>query len=534
WVSNQQDEALIKIAPDRSVHTYLELTSVRFVVENEEITYLAGEEGVLYACSEEGDYQAIPLDFALPKPDIFDMAFTSDSIFLATEKGIFTVGKSQLIDPTVTPHLKVAGNVESIAIDQDGVVWFAHPKGLSKLEKGEQVTFNRSQGLPSQYIVQRGLLIDANNQLWVCTSKGLATLTEGTIGIYQTPKPALVTCISNNQDLPVKDYNLGSFFYNSAIGLDFLSMAFPANSVQYRARLMQDDQLVKQEISDGTVSFFGLEIGDYTLQIQAKQPGAKWSDPVAYTFTVVKKWHQTSWFILLIASILVGMIYLIIGLYNRNLRQTNEKLELLVKERTASLENQKNELLQNQQQIVVQQRELINKNEVLSETQKALTNSEIQFLELKRDQMRRELELKTKQLTTHALSILQKNQYLLEISQSLDELGNTKGEKEISSAVRKMSQHIRNSIKQDQRWDEFRLYFEQVHADFYAKLKLSFPKLTNQDLKQCALVKLNLSLEDSATILGVSSESVRISRYRIQKKMGMSSQAAFYEYLVKL
>ena len=132
-----------------------------------------------------------------------------------------------------------------------------------------------------------------------------------------------------------------------------------------------------------------------------------------------------------------------------------------------------------------------------------------------------------------SLQFLQKNQYLLEISKSLDELGKEKDQKEIVKSVRQISQKIKNSLKQNDRWEEFRLYFEQVHSDFYAKLKISFPNLTPNDLKQCALVKLNLSLDESAALLGVSAESVRISRYRIQKKMGMSAQASFYEYLVK-
>ena len=535
WVSNQQDGPILKINSEGQVSYFPEWDKVRFVKESENKTLFGGEAGTFLIHTEAEGFQSISLDFAASKPDIFDLALSEDSIYLATSKGIYVAAKDQVEENEGIRVLPlVSDHVESIVRDKRGVIWFSHPRGLSKLENGVRLSFDRSQGLPSNYIIKRGLLVDHSNRLWVCTSKGLATLTPGALASFPTPQPTIVACNSNNQEIPVQGYDLGSFYYNSTIGLELLSLTYPSSSIQYQVRLLEEGQLLNQQITDGFLTLFGLQAGAYQLEIQAKQTGAEWSAPVQYVFSIRKKWYQTNWFRILLVLASIGLIYSLIFLYNRNLRQANEKLESLVSERTASLEAQKNELLQTQQQILAQQNELINKNEVLSETQKALNHSEIQFLELKRDQMRRELDLKTKQLTTHALSILQKNQYLLELSESLDELGKKKGDKEIASEVRKMSQHIRNSIKQDARWEDFRLYFEQVHDDFYAKLKISFPKLTNQDLKQCALVKLNLSLEDSATILGVSSESVRVSRYRIQKKMGMSSQAAFYEFLVKL
>jgi len=193
-----------------------------------------------------------------------------------------------------------------------------------------------------------------------------------------------------------------------------------------------------------------------------------------------------------------------------------------------------NELIENQRQIITQQKELIQKNTNLTETQKALNASEIQYLELKKNQMQLELDLKAKQLTTHTLNLVEKNQLLLEISKTLETLSKNKDNKETTQNIRKLSQQIKNSIKNDNHWESFRLYFEQVHSDFYTKLKVAYPNLTTNDLKQCALVKLNLSLEDSATLLGVSSESVRISRYRIQKKMDLTSQVSFYDFLMRL
>ena len=534
WVSSQEEGPIIRIDPQGNVSSFEDLEKVQFVDENENTVYFLGNDGAFFIQNSESPLKHITLPFSQPNPNINDVAFSADSMYLATNRGIFVLAKSQIQSENISIRQINNDQVESIVLDKNGVIWFSDVKGLNRLDNSEQLSFNRSHGLPSKYIIRRGLLIDHTNQLWICTAKGLATLKTDFGDAHQTPQPAIVGCFNNNEGIPVRDYDLGSFMYNTNISLDILALTYPTNSVKYQTKLTRNGRVVEQKTSEGLVSFFDLPTGNYELSIKAKQTGANWSQPVIYTFQISKEWYQTIWVKILMVLGFLGLIYWGIQVYNRNLWKANEKLEKLVQDRTATLEAQKNELIQNQQQIVAQQKELISKNEVLSETQKALSNSEIQFLELKREQLRRELDVKTKQLTTHALSILQKNQFLLEISKALDELGKNKDEKAITKSVKGISKKIQNSIKQNDRWEEFRLYFEQVHGDFYAKLKISFPELTNNDLKQCALVKLNLSLEDSATLLGVSSESVRISRYRIQKKMKMSSQAAFYEYLVKL
>ena len=102
------------------------------------------------------------------------------------------------------------------------------------------------------------------------------------------------------------------------------------------------------------------------------------------------------------------------------------------------------------------------------------------------------------------------------------------------SELKDINKELELALKKDKKWEEFKLYFEQVYTGFYSKLKLNYPELTSNDLRHCALTRLNLSLEESGTLLGISPESVRMSRFRIQKKMQLSSQQAFVEFLMKM
>jgi DNA-binding CsgD family transcriptional regulator len=83
---------------------------------------------------------------------------------------------------------------------------------------------------------------------------------------------------------------------------------------------------------------------------------------------------------------------------------------------------------------------------------------------------------------------------------------------------------IDESFRLDKDWDEFKLYFEQVYVDFYQSLHEKYPDLTNTELRHCALIKLNLSISECANILGISPESVKISRFRLKKKMNLETQ----------
>lgn len=74
---------------------------------------------------------------------------------------------------------------------------------------------------------------------------------------------------------------------------------------------------------------------------------------------------------------------------------------------------------------------------------------------------------------------------------------------------------------QDKNWDDFRVIFEKVHEHFFDSLKKYANNLTSSDFRLVALLKMNLSSADIATLLGISQDSLRISRYRLRKKLNL-------------
>ncbi len=67
--------------------------------------------------------------------------------------------------------------------------------------------------------------------------------------------------------------------------------------------------------------------------------------------------------------------------------------------------------------------------------------------------------------------------------------------------------------------DLFKLYFEQINESFFDKLKKINPALTGNDYKLCALIKLNMSVKEMASVLNISADSLKNGRYRLKKKL---------------
>lgn len=102
---------------------------------------------------------------------------------------------------------------------------------------------------------------------------------------------------------------------------------------------------------------------------------------------------------------------------------------------------------------------------------------------------------------------------LTEISNSPEDL-----QKNLHTVIHSLKHSLNNSIKKD-----FDYYFLQVHPKFYDKLLEKHPTLTQYDLRLCALVKLNLTTKDISTILNINSDSVKMARKRLRKKLNMTN-----------
>ncbi len=165
-------------------------------------------------------------------------------------------------------------------------------------------------------------------------------------------------------------------------------------------------------------------------------------------------------------------------------------------------------------------------------------NSEIQkqkniIRKKEEEQLKKELEIKTKQLAAHALNMMQKNTLLKDISDQITE--KTKNNYSVNKQdLISIKKHLEKGLKIDEDWKIFKIYFEQINDSFFLKLKKINPNLTGNDFKLSALLKLNMSLKEMASVLHITPNSVKNARYRLKKKLHLSENEDLKKFISEL
>lgn len=172
------------------------------------------------------------------------------------------------------------------------------------------------------------------------------------------------------------------------------------------------------------------------------------------------------------------------------------------------------------------------KTKQLYETEKKLMATELEKNQVEQQKLIEDVEHKTKQLTTHALNMMQKNKLLQEVNGSIADI--LKKPDNLEESFRKLKRQINRSIKADDDWDVFKMYFEQINAHFFDKLLEINPDLTNHDLRLCALIKLNLNIKESAAVLNLSPNSIKSARYKLRKKLALKTEDDLSGFIQKI
>jgi tetratricopeptide (TPR) repeat protein len=132
------------------------------------------------------------------------------------------------------------------------------------------------------------------------------------------------------------------------------------------------------------------------------------------------------------------------------------------------------------------------------------------------------LEIKDRELTVNLISLIKKNELLTEISNKLAHLESNAAGKESKDTIAKIRQELRNSIN-DKMFNEFSQRFKEVHAGFYEKLLLTYPELSQNELKLCAFLRLNMSSKDIAELTGQQVTAIDKARFRLREKLNLAN-----------
>lgn len=155
--------------------------------------------------------------------------------------------------------------------------------------------------------------------------------------------------------------------------------------------------------------------------------------------------------------------------------------------------------------------------------------------ELRKKQMKLDLEHKAEDLAASTMNVIRKNEILLEIDTELEKVAENMAEDRNKSLkiLSRIRHQIHDNIQHDNAWKTFEQNFDVVYDDYLKRLSQRYPQLTVSDKKMCAYLKMDLSSKEIAPLLNITVRSVEMTRYRLRKKLGLSREDNLTEFLQK-
>lgn len=157
-----------------------------------------------------------------------------------------------------------------------------------------------------------------------------------------------------------------------------------------------------------------------------------------------------------------------------------------------------------------------------NQRRKHLHKHELLNLQLKEKQA--ELALANTQLENFASNISEKNKLLETLQRQF-------GEESNNEALLQLQQ---STILTDEEWEKFRLVFEKVHGGYLNRLRDKLPGLSPAETRYMALAKLKLTNKEMAATLGVSPQAIRVTTFRLRKKLQLPEDGGLDELVASI
>lgn len=158
-----------------------------------------------------------------------------------------------------------------------------------------------------------------------------------------------------------------------------------------------------------------------------------------------------------------------------------------------------------------------------------------QIAELKEEHYNKEIEIKKKELISKSMILINFNNILQNYLEKIKKVSNKNCKSDCNSynLLKQFAKEIVN-INNDNIWKEFEYHFEQIHHTFYENLAKQFPDLSQNEMKLCAYIRLNLVTKDIAAITRQSVRSIEVARTRLRDKLGLKGTSEdIFGFLMK-
>lgn len=444
-------------------------------------------------------------------------------IVVGTEKGVYEYNSEKDIFEIANNYASLIGNqsIRYLKEDKEGNIWFIHEKVLGVIDytgKQPQVIYipelNAKMLSGFEYIYA----IDGNN-IFLGGEKGFYHINYEK---YKKQAPSLNVQIRSVHIIDNEDSTLfGGYFKDvndiqlqdpknaphisyrfKTMHFDYTSIAFGfQNNLEYSYRLKGFEDSWSTWTKRTEKEYTNLAPGNYTFEVKVRNNLGNESTISSYQFTIDAPWYRTL-FAYLLYCIAFGF-----GAYKLHIYQRT-KFKL-------------------QQQKYEQEQERLRYIHELE-----INKSESDLINVQNEKLEVEIEFKNSELASSAMHIVKKGELLTKIKSELGSIIKKIDNEYAIAELKKMVKALNEDENLDQEWEYFTKHFDKVHSDFIVKLKEKHNNISNNELKLCAYLRMNLSTKEIAQLMNISVRGVEISRYRLRKKLNLATDTNLFDYLL--
>lgn len=141
----------------------------------------------------------------------------------------------------------------------------------------------------------------------------------------------------------------------------------------------------------------------------------------------------------------------------------------------------------------------------------------------------KEILFKQRELAAQTLHLVHKNTLMTDVNDILQQVNTD--ENSFSQAYKRIKGLMNIDEEAQKDWQAYKAYFTEVYHDFDTRFQQEFGEMSDSELKLASLLKMKLSTKEIAAILHVQPESIRKSKYRLKKKLGLDKETDLGSFL---
>ncbi|HEX6430861.1 MAG TPA: triple tyrosine motif-containing protein [Niastella sp.] len=514
-------------------NVYVPFESARFVIKNNNTIWALHPYRGLYMVSFNEQKMPVATSYIDRKKILSKnhnyLYRIAGRVVLATDNGFFELDAAgnDFVPSDYFNKLFGSLRVDYLKEDQAGNIWFCSNKRVGVVDRSEG--HHRLIYIPEidGKIMPDGFehinIIDSNNVL-IAAEKGFFHINYARYKKSKYPVTSLIRMVQRsgkNENLLYGGYvEPGKKWPEPNVNYSFNSLYFQCSAVLYgQQENISYSYFLKGFDEDWSVwthkaerEFTNLPPGHYIFQVRSRNNFDNESPVASFSFTILPPWYRTWWAYTLYFCVFATLMY---WFYKWQHRQF--------------LRREQQKLLQQQQQYDEKQKQL----KILHELE--MGKSEQEIIRLTNEKLHADIEHKNSQLASTAMNLVRQMSVFSKIKDDLNEFKNNEAFKTSSKEFEKIIRLIDNELDITQEWEQFTEHFDQVHANFLKKLKEHCPALTTTELKLAAYLRLNLTTKEIAHLMNISIRGVETGRYRLRKKLGITSNDInLYDFLISV